>query len=563
MIYQNELRDQRESLLIQAEQRLDLYKETLTQEIIRLRDLPYVLSHDTRILAAVDRIGSDEIDGVLDSLTDRLDVDTLILVGAQGEIVGSSVAVTPENAIPKFLTSYLTSGLNGQRGALYSYDQIAEIPYYYVIEPVLSPTGDVKGVVILRADLSAIERSWRRINEIVILTGNTGLILLASDPAWRFLRMEGSDTLAQTDTTPSERLPLDRVGDNTARFMGNTYYILDTDVDLLDGQLSVIARRNGHEIYGYYNGHATVSVVLAVAVALVALMTVIGTRSLTLHRALRSSDRARFALETLNGALLREISEREAAEASLKAAQDELVTANRLAAVGQVASAVTHELGQPLTAMRSYIAAAERKGSVADVGKLLGRMSGLVQRMERISADLRHFSRKPTCLKQSGDAASVVRSAIELLRANIEESEVTLRLWIAEIPIPIRCDPIRLEQALINIMRNAIDAMSQSETRELIVSVNAIDNEARIVIGDTGPGLGGVSLDQLREPFYSSSAKGGGMGLGLSIAVDIISEHGGSLAAFDQNDGGAVFDIAIPLMEGSRGIRKQSVAAVV
>jgi len=212
--------------------------------------------------------------------------------------------------------------------------------------------------------------------------------------------------------------------------------------------------------------------------------------------------------------------------------------------------------------MRNYLAAAEFDDDPSARRDRLQRLGGLVSRMESIFNQLKFFARPdPTRLGQnrSGetpagetrfeeiDLRDVWSGARELVEADIARAGIALDIDMPPHPVPVRGNRLRLEQVLINLIRNGIAAMETTTDRSLNIRIAREGQTARLSVADTGQGLGGYSLEQLQEPFLTTRASGEGMGLGLAISTEIIKEHDGRLTAHGLDQGGAVFYVDLPL----------------
>jgi two-component system C4-dicarboxylate transport sensor histidine kinase DctB len=261
--------------------------------------------------------------------------------------------------------------------------------------------------------------------------------------------------------------------------------------------------------------------------------------------AARTSD-----LSTTNARLREEISERKNAERTLRAAQDELVQAAKLAVLGQLATGITHELAQPLGAIRTLSGnAAEflRRGSVDTTEKNLAIISRLADQMGAIISPLKTFARKSPAVPARVDVAHAVGNALLLLDQKLQRNGITVRNRVAPDAAIAWCDQIRLEQVLVNLIGNAADAMAGQAQRSLEVTASApAEGPVALCVTDTGPGLPADVQARLFEPFFTTKPAGEGLGLGLAISRDIVREFGGELAASSAPGGGACFRITLP-----------------
>jgi two-component system, NtrC family, C4-dicarboxylate transport sensor histidine kinase DctB len=245
-------------------------------------------------------------------------------------------------------------------------------------------------------------------------------------------------------------------------------------------------------------------------------------------------------------ALTAEVAERRAAEAALRAAQGDLVQAGKMSALGNMAAGIAHELNQPLSAIRGFADNArvflERDRS-AEADENLGRISDLTNRAARIIKNLRAFARNAPEPTGPIDLVPVVDDAVALMaaRARVEGNEI--RLNKPQHPVLVEGGVVRLQQVLVNLLSNALDAMKDTQGA-IDLTVTEDGDRVFLAIRDQGEGLGDDIKDRVFDPFFSTKTEAGeGMGLGLSISYGIIRSFGGELRAENHPDGGAIFTI--------------------
>jgi two-component system C4-dicarboxylate transport sensor histidine kinase DctB len=272
---------------------------------------------------------------------------------------------------------------------------------------------------------------------------------------------------------------------------------------------------------------ATLSLIIAAALY----------RAAQLRRALAISNADRQRLEA-------EIHDRRLAEANLDKARSELARKNQLAALGQLSASITHELGQPISAMKNYLAA-EEIAVDARPGSLSPQLTGLVDRMQRIVDQLRLFGRRDPAQNDHFTVQDAIRTAVGLVQHTADAAGTTITLDLAQTPMRTRGQATRFEQVVVNLLRNAIDAVADLPDRTVVLRLIDAD-DILIEVADTGPGLGALDMDDLKEPFFSTKPSGVGMGLGLAISAQIINEMDGTLDARTAETGGAIFCIRLP-----------------
>lgn len=533
---------ERRHLVLEATQRLDFYVEVLTRDLNRIADLSYLLGHDAELGEALRSDQPANARDYLRHIAVELDLVAIAIYGDAGVLWASyTPSASPDILAASFmLDRMIVDALLGSSSSRFAPIGSDRLPVSLTASSIHRTGQRPVGATVFAVDLSHVVESWDRVGEMVFLTDSAGVITLSSNPAW-----QGMTTNPEVDQSIA-RFPIERLRDGEINFMNDRYDLIGTPVEISGGNLYLIVQQDGARNY------AESILLLFGSIGLGFVVLILLTRGFRLNRALQTSRAAADALQSLNRELNREITERQATEERLSRAQGELERASRLAALGLFASAVTHELGQPITAMHSYLIAAEHRAGENPPAHL-PQLKALVLRMQKIAEDLKHFSRRPSELNQAVSAGAIMRGALALLDNNLKEADVRVDLAIGSEPVLILGDALRLEQAVTNIVRNAIDAMQGQELRHLDLHVSARDGTVRIEIRDTGPGLGGRELNQLSEPFFSASRTGQGMGLGLSIAGDIVREHGGALKAADRSSGGAVFEIILP-RHGAEGM---------
>jgi two-component system sensor kinase FixL len=251
-------------------------------------------------------------------------------------------------------------------------------------------------------------------------------------------------------------------------------------------------------------------------------------------------------------AFIRDITERQVAEERLQKLQSELLHVSRVSAMDQMASALAHELNQPLTAIVNYLNAAKRSLPKVDgpllprARELIGLASAQAMRASQIIGGLRNFIEKKEPNRAPENPNSIVEQALALGFLGAAEAKISVRLALAPDLPPVLADKIQLQQVLINLIRNAVEAMQNATRRELVVATSAEEGTVEITVSDTGPGLSPDILNRLFQPFVTTKEKG--MGIGLTICRSIVEAHGGRIWATPNRDGGATFRFRLPSM---------------
>ncbi|MDB5422310.1 MAG: fixL, partial [Brevundimonas sp.] len=254
---------------------------------------------------------------------------------------------------------------------------------------------------------------------------------------------------------------------------------------------------------------------------------------------------------------VRDLTEHDDQERRLQALQSELVHVSRLTAMGEMASSLAHELNQPLSAIANYM-----KGSVTllnmpnpDLGRLrdaLGSAADQALRAGAVIKRLREFVARGETEHTLEDPSRLMEEASALALVGVKEKELRVDLRFARAVGVVIVDKIQIQQVALNLIRNAIDAMSLSDRRQLEIAVlPPSDGMIVISVTDTGAGIDPVVADRLFKPFVTTKPQG--LGVGLSICRTIVEAHGGRIWAQPNPKGGAIFCFSLPLAEPPHG----------
>jgi two-component system sensor kinase FixL len=253
---------------------------------------------------------------------------------------------------------------------------------------------------------------------------------------------------------------------------------------------------------------------------------------------------------------VRDLSERQQAEARLQELQSELVHVSRLTAMGEMASTLAHELNQPLSAIANYMKGSrrlleggtdERSGLLRDA---MDKAAEQALRAGQIIRRLRDFVARGETERQVESVSKLVEEASALALVGAKELSIRARFEFDRRSEHVLADKVQVQQVLLNLIRNAIDAMSESDRRELVVSVTpAADGMVEIRVTDTGSGISPDVAAQLFQPFFTT--KSHGMGVGLSICKTIVESHGGRIGTRPNPSGGSIFHFTLP------GVKKE------
>ncbi|MEM8729822.1 MAG: ATP-binding protein [Pseudomonadota bacterium] len=536
-----------------ARARLSLYHSTVGAELQNFAHLPFVLSLDPVVAQTLVDRDNTRLNERLARFAEAAGVDAIYLMDLSGLTIAASNALSVNSFLGQNyqFRPYFQAALDGQLGEFYGIGATSGIPGYFFALAVRPEGGPVGGVIAIKVDLSKLQENWQASGERILLSNSDGVVLLASSPDWRYRALEPLSEDQQmriVATRQFGREPLETLDwtvnlpRQTAVIGGQRFLYLSSD-DLPNGwTLHFFAPDDPAVLRASVltGGMILLSGLLFLAFQL--------RRVRQMRAALVQSTQEEAQLRVANDRLAIEIEERRAAERSLQKTQAELEQAGRLAALGQLASSVTHELGQPIAAMRNQLTAAEMT-----VGRspLHDKMLGLVMRMENITKQLKFFSRKGQDRFEPFDLAAAMTDALDLITPRLAETEATLRFDPPEADLMILGNKLRIEQVMTNLVRNALDAVEETDLQEVAITMGSDESAIWFEVADSGHGLGDRTIEDLREPFTTTRESGKGMGLGLTISAGIVSDHGGRITARNRECGGAVFRVVLPRARGS------------
>jgi two-component system, NtrC family, C4-dicarboxylate transport sensor histidine kinase DctB len=263
---------------------------------------------------------------------------------------------------------------------------------------------------------------------------------------------------------------------------------------------------------------------------------------------LAQSERLEAMVAARTAELAREIEARRQVEADLRAAQEHLIHAEKMAALGRMSTAIVHEISQPLAAMEATLTAAEMSlpaGDQVTAPRLLT-AKGLIRRMQRTTKHLKSFGRKETGALSRIDLRPVVASALELVTPRARAVGVVPQVQEPALPVIVMAGAVRMEQVVVNLVLNALDAVEGRSGAAVSVVLGVEGEMVQLCVRDTGQGIAPEILTRVAEPFFSTKSSGEGLGLGLAISKAILTEFGGDLVVSSQEGSGTEARVTLP-----------------
>ncbi|KID12474.1 sensor histidine kinase [Ponticoccus alexandrii] len=418
---------------------------------------------------------------------------------------------------------------------------------YVHAAPSFAANGEVQGALVLMVDLDILEREWRGTRPSVFFTDDSGQILVTNRSEILFWRRDGGRMVGPGGET--QPLDVSRGGGHEIWRQSLSPYVppaslhLTRALPVIDLTAEALVDIAPARRLAALQGAAVVTLCLFFG----SLLFIATERRRALAEAnvlLEGRVRARTrAWEEANSRLRAEVREREDAEAALRRAQADLVQAGKLSALGQMSAGISHELNQPLTAIRQYAengTAFLNKGRPERAADNLARIAAMAARAARIIRNLRAFARNESEPMGKVDLVAVIDAAVELTEARLKADGVTL-VWEGGPPAYALGGEVRLGQVFVNLINNAADAMAGEAEKRIAITLER-GPRLRIGVSDTGPGI--ADPDRMFEPFYSTKEVGGGMGLGLSISYGLVQSFGGEIRG-SNTGAGAVFTVEL------------------
>lgn len=531
--------------LLKAEGRLSLYQSTVRAELERFSHLTYVLARDPFVISTATASNRSLLNERLRLFAEAAGLEAIYLMDRSGKTISASNANRRNSFIGQNygFRPYFRAAMQGRQGRFYGIGTTSGLPGYFIAESVRAQDGQILGVIAIKINLSALQDSWRDAGENVLLANRDGVVLLSSDPNWRYRSLYVLSTDQRKTIAANRQFP----GQKLATLQWQSTGPSRATVDEQDWMhLSTTDLPHDWALHYFTSDDRAVArswlvTVLVVVLASAVLIAVQAQRARKLGAALSKLGQEEIALRQANTRLEREIDVRRQAERRLQRTRAELESASRLAALGRLAASVSHELGQPIAALKNHIAAADLSGK-----PLPQAIVGLAERMEGITRQLKFFARSDQVEVGTVDLKSALGSALELVTPNLQRLNVTPQLDLTDAPCLVVGNQLRLEQVMVNLLRNALDAVEGEPAPHVGLRLYRSDAELVFEVADNGHGLGAAALSDLQEPFVTTRESGRGMGLGLAISAGIVNDHHARMEAMNRTGGGALFRITFP-----------------
>ncbi|MFC3127687.1 ATP-binding protein [Pseudoroseomonas globiformis] len=552
----------------------------LRSEIDKQRSLPMVLAQDPDLHRALETAEPERL-RALDTKLEHLASATRTGVIYALDRNGLTVAASNWRETTSFVNNdyafrpYFRDAVAEGSAEHFALGSVSNRPGLYMSQR-LDGAGGVLGVIVIKAEFAEVEQGWARLPEPVLTTNPAGIVTVTSVPDWHFRATRplpeaerdairtslqfGDAALADLELQPLGEDRLLRIAGVPPPLSGPFLPVAEA-VPGIDWELTLLAPTRG----ALEPARATAR--LAALLGGSGLLGVIGVALRRRRRAreerareqvLRQELEARVGVRTAelraaNESLREEAEVRQRAEATLHRMRDELGQANRLAILGQITASVAHEINQPVAAIRTFADNASllaERGDVAAARRGLATIAGLTERIGSITGELRGFARKATAGEGPVGLRSAVDGALLLLGHRLRQQGVAVEVGIPDDPL-VRAERVRLEQVLVNLIGNAIEALQDRPDGRIVLAASPLQGRWRLSVTDNGPGLSPAIRAALFMPF--TTTKPAGLGLGLVISREILEGFGGSLEAPEMDRGASfVLELAAASSPGGR-----------
>lgn len=534
--------------------------------------LPFVMALQPVVPAALSRPDDAAATGALNAYLSevalRARLAAAYVVDANGQTIASSNWNLPSSFVGHNyrFRPYVQAALAGDTGRFYGVGATTADPGYFLARPVFagatSQASAAKpiGAIAIKIKLEELERSWSSTDDPVALTDANNVVFLSNQASWKYRSLGPLSKAARDRLTASQQY----AGRSVQRLESEPSKQSATRIELpvapLDWHLirfasTELARRGA-------------LVAVGACAALSAFFALLFYARHQREQRIRVAQRAREQLLEASSRLEEQIvvrtqellhanvdlgnrcAELKHTEHMLRATQNELVQAGKLGMLGQMAAGVTHELSQPLTALRAFAdnaAAFLERGDAAAAHENLAHIGEACERMRCIIGQLKGFLRKSPETLGPVNLATSIDMALLLLRGDIQLSGATLEVDVDPCAT-VLADSVRLEQVIVNLLRNALDAVQGIEPARIAINAR-VDRQVRVRVIDNGPGITREAQAHLFEPFFTTKSAGRGLGLGLAISSSIVQAMQGELVAHNVAGGGAEFVLTLPLLE--------------
>lgn len=536
---------------------LELYAETLKSKLFELRPLNKILSSHPAILNALENTHNNDLLNATNKILLKsrniaaasevylLDKNGLTIAasnaGSEGSFVGNNYSYRP----------YFIQASEGLSGQFYALGTRSNIRGYYFSEPIFKGQ-EIMGVLVLKVAIDKLEDIIKNTDQKLMILDGFGVVFLSNQQEFlyrktRLLTKDEQQNISETRRYNDKQLS--HLGMSPLHQFYRTNIV---QLSSADGRENYIKASLPIAIIGWDIMSLTdekKAITPSIFIGLVAgLLSIFMYFLLASTRARRRLQAEQMEFKNKQATELeRRVEER---SAELKQVQDDLVQTAKLAALGQMSAAISHELSQPLTSITNYIENARLYLGKQEFDKVEQNVGYIAKLSDKMTAIIHHIkifaSKRPTEINRIS-INKVIEETVWFMQSKFQRREVLLEISLPDEDVFIQANNVRIEQVLMNLISNALESMQKSTIKILNIDLSYNDDLATIIIRDTGEGIDEQTIEDIFKPFYTTKEDEQGMGIGLSISRSIIEEYDGILEAFNRPTGGARFEIKLPI----------------
>ncbi|CAH0535805.1 C4-dicarboxylate transport sensor protein DctB [Vibrio stylophorae] len=544
--------------------------EKLTSELNRFQNVPVLLSDDPRVIHALsDPVQAKDLNHHLERWAGQLGADAIYLLDRDGSAIASSNWQQPDSFIGHNFRyrPYYQLALGGQLGRYFALGAVSQKRGYYFSYGVVSQRK-IQGVVVVKVDLANAISSWPHfIDNHFVVADEMGVAFYSSYshfPDFALAPLTPYQIQRLQDTNRYGKHISNTLVQDTYR--GIFHQASGSLVNFSEDSLATVMVRHpmtdyGWQLYGFNSLYAAYervgqAILVANGVYFLLLLAFMSWRQTTVTK--RKLSDLNDQLETLvisrthdlvesNQQLRDTLIQYERSQAELKQTQSELMQAAKLAMLGELSASINHEINQPLAAMRSYAENTEKLIARERYDLAQSNLSEIIKlntMVAEIIARFKVFAKRTDMPTTVTSVSEAIRAAIAIIRNQLIKQGVTVKVADIDESWMVNADAVQLEQVLINLLHNAIQALQQAASPTITITTERVGHTIEIYVADNGSGLSKEAQQRIFEPFFST--KKTGLGLGLTISRRMIESFHGTLQFQAEYTQGACFVICLP-----------------
>lgn len=553
----------------QGQHQLQLMAPDLESMLEKYETLPFVLGFQYEVTQALARPDDaqllERLNRNLQTIQRQAKVSAIYVLAPNGTTLASSNWDEAGSFVAKNFDyrPYFREAMNGKAGRFYGIGSATNEAGYFIAQPVAA-RGAVIGVVVVKISLAEFEQTWNSSDTPIVLADRNGVVFLSNRAAWKYRSLQPLSEQMQRELASTKQF--------AGRLVAPIGSLAPAVREGFGPYVKQAVGRLGWQLMLFPSVSRVTGVATLWALATALVLACGATLTWAVHQRRRRLEERLVSRQALLQAALdldvkleqrtQELSltnqhletryaKLKETEHLLRSTQNELVQAGKLAMLGQMAAGMTHELNQPLAAIRAFADNARtflERGQEQQAHANLDHISNASARMGAIIGQLKGFARKSDTVAAVDIRQSIESSAI-LLQSEFRRHEAILDIIEdgAREAVRVVGNAVRIEQVLINLLRNALDAVESAAQRKVMLTLAREHGAAVVRIRDSGNGIPALVAPQLFEPFFTTKPPGKGLGLGLAISSSIVQAMNGQLTAHNHADGGAEFVVRLPL----------------